>query len=92
LEVNTKSPILKKKIEVHMKQALFILPLIGLLLPGCSTLQRTMRAMECNSQAIEMSTQAILENRQAVEEANYAIDQNRRQLERINQELRSVGQ
>lgn len=74
-----------------MKKMLLVLPVTGLFLTGCSTIQRTMQAMECNSQAIEMSTQSIWENKQAIEDANNAIDENRRQLERINQELKSVA-
>lgn len=75
--------------EVRMKKMLLLFPLLGAALSGCAVNQ-TLRAMECNRQAIDMSTQAICENVQAIEEANRKIDENRRELEQINQALKHM--
>lgn len=71
-------------------RCLLLASLAGLL--SSCMISDTMRAMECNRQAIEMSTQAICENVQAVEEANRAIEANRVQLDAINQELKHAGE
>jgi len=74
-----------------MIKNLGLIALIGVALSGCAV-QNTMRAMECNKQAVEMSTQAICENIRAIEEANEKIAENRRHLEAINEHLQNVGQ
>ncbi len=73
-----------------MKKLFLLIPAIGACLSGCAV-QQTMRALECNRQAVEMSTQSICENVRAIEEANLKIEENRRQLEAINEALQNVG-
>lgn len=75
-----------------MKTIVLSIFLIGTLLSSCGTINETMRALECNRQAIDMSTAAIDENRQAVEEANRAIAENKRQLDAINETLKKAGE
>lgn len=71
---------------------LLILTAAGTCLAGCSKINDTMAALECNRQAIEMSTQAICENAAAIEEANRGIAENRRQLEEINKTLKKASE
>lgn len=73
-----------------MALKLFLLTALAGALSSCMV-SDTMRAMECNRQAIEMSTQAICENVQAIEEANQSIQENRKQLDAINLELKHVS-
>lgn len=75
-----------------MSQKFIIYPLLGLLLTGCGTINRTIDNLERNQQAIDMSTAAIEENTQAVDAANQRIDENRRQLEAINDALKKASQ
>lgn len=72
-----------------MIQRFFLFLLLGGIISSCSV-NKTMRAMECNKQAIDMSTCAIWENAQAIEEANQKIDENSRRLEAINKALKHV--
>lgn len=73
-----------------MNKILLIFPVLGMALSGCAV-NETLRTMQCNQQAIDMSTQAICENIQAIEDANRKIDENRRQLEQINEALQHMG-
>jgi starvation-inducible outer membrane lipoprotein len=76
---------------IHMKKLMFFIPVFGLALSGCSTINATMRGLEENQQAIDMSTDSINANTQAVENANRDIAENRRKLEAINQTLKNAG-
>ncbi len=74
-----------------MVQRLILFLLTGASVTGCATLNETMRAMECNKQAIDMSTCVIMENARAIEETNAKIEENKRQLEAINEALKNVS-
>lgn len=68
-------------------KSIFLIPLCGIAITGCSKINDTFDALECNRQAIEQSTCAIYQNAQAIEEANRSIEENRRQLDAINKTL-----
>lgn len=70
-----------------MKKALLLLPALALTLDGCSIVSEGMRALRCNTEAIDMSSYAIMENAQAIEQANRGIEENRRQIELVNKRL-----
>lgn len=74
-----------------MIRSLIILAAVGFVFTGCSKLEETQQALECNRYAVMRSTQAVNENAQAVEEANHAIADNVRALQKINQALQNVG-
>jgi hypothetical protein len=75
-----------------MKGHYLLFPVMGMAISSCSMVNETMRSMECNRQAIDMSTAAICENIQAIEEANRSIEENRRQLEAINKTLKKESE
>ena len=70
----------------RMKKTILILPLLGLVLSGCG-LNETMRAMECNTIAINHSTCVIRENAVTIEQATRDIEENRRQIQAVNKRL-----
>lgn len=74
-----------------MKMCLLWCPVLAVVLSGC-LVDKTMRSLSCNQQAIEMSTDAIRCNAQAIEESNAAIEENRRQLDAINQSLKKMSE
>ncbi len=71
---------------------LLLIPLMGISLTSCGGINDSMRALEENRQAIDMSTAAIEENRLAVEAANRSIAENKRQLDSINKALQKAGE
>jgi len=75
-----------------MKKELLLSLITGSALSGCTMINETFDALECNRQAIEMSTQAICENIQAIEEANRSIEANRIQIDKINSTLKKASE
>ena len=75
-----------------MKNLLLLIPVLGIALSSCGQINESMRALEDNRIAIDMSTDAIDENRQAIEEANKGIAENRRQLDEINKTLKKAAE
>lgn len=74
-----------------MKKHLLLIPLMGISLSSCNTINESMRALEENRQAVELSTWAIQENIQAIDDANRSIEENRRQLDEINKTLQKAA-
>jgi hypothetical protein len=76
-----------------MRKHLFIIPALAILatlLNGC-LISEGMRALQANTEAIDMSTYAIMENAEAIEQANCRIEENRRQIEMVNRRLEEMN-
>ncbi len=74
-----------------MEKHLLMILASAAVLSGCGTINETIRTLECNRQAIEMSTCAIQDNIQAIEEVNRSIEENQRQIEAVTQSLKIKG-
>jgi methylase of polypeptide subunit release factors len=71
-------------------KVLWTIPLLSIALMSCGVIE-TMRAMKCNTEAINCSTWAIRQNAEAIEAANCNIEENRRQIELVNQRLQEMN-
>lgn len=73
-----------------MKKQLLIIPALAIALNGCIVTEG-MRALQANTEAIDMSTCAIMENAEAIDQANRGIEENRRQIELVNKRLQEIS-